>query len=139
MPITGVFFTSLQNHLSVKKLTKRTHRTISAVTAVFITAGILWYTNQPVILKEATWDDVLAEARAGGYRLISSEELWERYQSKPNTLLLVDTRQEWEYRSGHIKGAVNFPMEPTWMSRWRKKSGLEQLLGSDKKRFIVFY
>ena len=120
-------------------MTKRTQRTISALTAAIITAGILWYTNQTVILKDATWDDVLAEARAGGYRLISSEELWERYQSKPNRLLLVDTRQEWEYRSGHIKGAVNFPMEPTWLSRWRKKSGLEQLLGSDKKRFIVFY
>jgi len=51
----------------------------------------------------------------------------------------VDTRQEWEYRTGHIRGAVNFPMEPTWLSRWRKKNALAQLLGADKNRTIVFY
>ena len=118
---------------------KRKYRTILALMAVIITAVSLWYSNQSVTPKEATWEDVLAEAEAGGYRLISTDKLWERYQSKPDTMLLVDTRQEWEYRSGYIKGAVNFPMEPTWLSRWRKKGALEQLLGSDKQRFIVFY
>ena len=118
---------------------KRTKTTILAIVAVIITAGALWYTNQTVTPKDATWEDVTTEAQAGGYRLMSSDELWARYQSKPEALLLVDTRQEWEYRSGHIKGAVNFPMEPTWLSRWRKKGALAQLLGSDKVRFIVFY
>ena len=117
----------------------RKHRTILALMAVFITVGSLWYGNQSVIPRNAFWEDVVAEAAAGGYRLISTDELRERYQSKPDTILLVDTRQEWEYRSGYIKGAVNFPMEPTWLSRWRKKGDLEQLLGSDKDRFIVFY
>jgi rhodanese-related sulfurtransferase len=51
----------------------------------------------------------------------------------------LDTRQEWEYRTGHIKKAVNFPIEPTWLSRWRKKSALETFLGPDKNRLIVFY
>jgi rhodanese-related sulfurtransferase len=51
----------------------------------------------------------------------------------------VDTRQEWEYRTGHIKGAVNFPMEPTWLSRWQKKGDLAALLGTDKGQPIVFY
>ena len=113
--------------------------TLLALMAVFITVGSLWYGNQSVIPKDATWDDVVAEAATGGYRLISTEELQERYQSKSDSMLLVDTRQEWEYRSGHIKDALNFPMEPTWLSRWRKKGDLEQLLGSDKERFIVFY
>ena len=54
-------------------------------------------------------------------------------------MLLVDTRQEWEYRSGHIRGALNFPLEPTWISRWRNKGALEKFLGPDKNRFIVFY
>jgi 3-mercaptopyruvate sulfurtransferase SseA len=40
---------------------------------------------------------------------------------------------------GHIKGAVNFPMEPTAWSRWWKKSELAAELGPDKDRFIVFY
>ena len=118
---------------------KPTGRTILALTAVIFTAVMLWYNNQTVIPKDATWDDVVAEAKAGGYRLIRTEELQERYQSKPDTMLLVDTRQEWEYRSGHIKNAISFPMEPTWLSRWRKKGELEQLLGADKERFIVFY
>jgi hypothetical protein len=86
---------------------KRKPNTILALLAVIITVGFLWYTNQSVLPKEASWDDVLAETEAGGYRLINTDELWKRYQSKPDTLLLVDTRQEWEYRSGHIKGSLH--------------------------------
>lgn len=81
----------------------------------------------------------MAEARRGGYRLINTDELWARYKVNPQTVFLVDTRQEWEYRTGHIKGALNFPMEPTWLSRWRKKSALKTLLGPDKNRLIIFY
>ena len=84
-------------------------------------------------------DDVVAEAEIGGYRLISTEDLWKRYRENRDSLLLVDTRQGWEYRTGHIKGAVNFPMEPTWLSRWRKKGDLGRLLGEDKDRTLVFY
>ena len=118
---------------------KRKSRTILALTAVIITGVMLWYTNRTAIPKDATWDDVVAEAQSGGYRLISTDELNKRYQSKPDTMLLVDTRQEWEYRTGHIKGALNFPMEPTWLSRWRNKGPLEKFLGPDKERLLVFY
>jgi 3-mercaptopyruvate sulfurtransferase SseA len=107
--------------------------------AVLITVGALWLTNQAVTPKNATWDDVLAEAKNGGYRLITTAELSERYQKDAKSILLVDSRQEWEYRTGHIKGALNFPIEPTWWSRWRKASALESLLGSDKDRMVVFY
>ena len=79
------------------------------------------------------------EAQQGGYRIIDTDALWNRYQKDPETMLLVDTRQEWEYRTGHIKGALNFPMEPTWLSRWSNKGALSKFLGSDKERFIVFY
>jgi rhodanese-related sulfurtransferase len=51
----------------------------------------------------------------------------------------VDTRQEWEYRTGHIDGAVNFPMEPTGWARWRNRGPMETFLGPDKERGIVFY
>jgi hypothetical protein len=110
-----------------------------ALAAVASTAGALWLTNRAVIPKEYTWNDVVVEARKGGYSLVTTDELWERYQRGSRELLLVDTRQEWEYRTGHIEGSVNFPMEPTWWSRWRKKSDLESLLGPDKDRFLVFY
>ena len=113
--------------------------TLIAFVAVLLTVGALWFTNRAVTPKEATWDDVLAEAKTGGYKIITTEELAERYQKDASSLLLVDTRQEWEYRTGHLKGAVNFPMEPTWWSRWRKASALETFLGPDKDRTIIFY
>ena len=114
-------------------------KTVFVLVALTITAGYLWHANRDVTPKTATWEDVLAEARQGGYRIIDTESLWGRYQKDPDALLLVDTRQEWEYRTGHINGALNFPMEPTWLSRWRNKGALEKFLGPDKNRFIVFY
>ena len=114
-------------------------KTVFALIAITITAGYLWHTNQVVIPKAANWKEVLTEAQQGGYRIIDTAALWDRYQKDPETMLLVDTRQEWEYRSGHIKGALNFPIEPTWLSRWRNKGALEKFLGPDKNRFIVFY
>ena len=114
-------------------------RAVLALVAIVITAGVIWYNNRPVTPKKATWEDVVAEAKRGDYPLIKTDELWEDYRKDPQSLLLVDTRQEWEYRTGHIKGALNFPMEPTWLSRWHKKGELETFLGPDKNRFIVFY
>lgn len=107
--------------------------------ALAATVGTLWLTNGAVAPKEATWADVEAEAEDGGYRLISTDALWKAYRENPARLLLVDTRQEWEYRTGHIQGALNFPMEPTWLARWQKKGNLGKLLGKDKDRSIVFY
>lgn len=117
----------------------RARKGLLGFVVIAITVGALWFTNRSVTPKVATHEDVLAEANRGGYKLISTEELWDRYRKDPENLLLVDTRQEWEYRTGHMKGAVNFPMEPTWLSRWRKKGALETFLGPDKNRFIVFY
>lgn len=110
-----------------------------AVIAVVVTFVAVWYVHRPVKPKQATWNDVLAEAKAGDYRIISMEELVDRYRKDASGLLLVDTRQEWEYRTGHIKGALNFPMEPTWWARWRKASHLKEFLGPDKDRSLVFY
>jgi len=118
---------------------KSQNKALFALVAVAITMGALWHTNRVVPPKEATWDDVRAEASQGGYQLITTDELSSKYRAEPESLLLVDTRQDWEYRTGHIKKAVNFPMEPTWLSRWRNKGALEKLLGADKNRLIVFY
>ena len=101
--------------------------------------GLLVLTNLAVTPKESTWEDVLAEAEKGGYKIITSDVLIEKFLQNKENLLIVDTRQDWEYRTGHIKGALNFPMEPTWWARWQKKDKLKQFLGSDKLRFIVFY
>ena len=113
--------------------------TLIALVAVLLTVAGVWFANRVVTSKEATWDDVLAEARTGGYRVITTEELADRYRKDAKSLLLVDTRQEWEYRTGHLSNALNFPMEPSWWSRWRRAAALETFLGPDKDRTMIFY
>ncbi len=115
-------------------------RLLLCLAAMALTLGWLWFAHRPLPpLPEATWEEVRAEAARGGYRLINTAELAKLYQQPPAHLLLVDTRQEWEYRRGHIKGAVDFPLEPTWWSGWRVQKRLAALLGPDKNRLVVFY
>ena len=118
---------------------KTRNRTLMSVFAVAVTVLVLWHTNQPPAPRTASWDDVRAEAQSGGYQLINTEGLWAHYQKNPGKLFLVDTRQAWEYRTGHLKGALNFPMEPTWLSRRQNRIPLKKFLGPDKTRDIVFY
>jgi len=111
-----------------------------SILAMGLTLAGLWYSQRPLPpLHEATWEEVRAEAKNGGYRLISTDELARLYRQGPQNLLLVDTRQDWEYRSGYMKGAVNFPIEPTWWGRWRAQEKMAALLGPDKNRLAVFY
>jgi hypothetical protein len=110
-----------------------------ALVAVVAAVVSVWYGQRPTTPAQATWDEVLIEAKAGGYRIITTKELADLYGKDSSAQLLVDTRQEWEYRTGHMEGALNFPMEPTWWSRWRKAGDLEDFLGSDKERYLVFY
>ena len=113
-------------------------RNVLPIAAIVVTIGALWLAHRPVPPREATWADVTAESEQGGYRIITTEALWQ-LQGTDRRLLVVDTRQPWEYRAGHIRGAANFPMEPTWWARWRKARALERFLGPDKERAIVFY
>lgn len=107
--------------------------------AVFLTMGVLWFIHRPVTPKDTKWNDVVAEAKAGRYTLIGTAELRKYYEKGFENILLVDTRQGWEFRTGHIPGAINFPMEPTRWSRWRSRGALEAALGTDKNRLTVFY
>jgi hypothetical protein len=119
---------------------KAKNQVLSVLAAVALTIIAVWYLHRPPPPpKEATWADVQAEAQRGGYRLISTAQLADLYLKEPQNLLLVDTRQDWEYRSGHIQGAVDFPIEPTWWDRWRAQSRLAALLGPDRGQLVVFY
>lgn len=109
------------------------------VLAVVVTAAVVWFTNQPVTQRQVRYQDVVEEAEAGGYGLVDTERLKALLDKDPRGLLLVDTRQEWEYRTGHIPSAVHFAMEPTRWARWSKKGELQAALGPDKDRTIVFY
>jgi len=112
---------------------------ISFALIVFVIG--IWTNNQATAQQPqiALSVEVKAEAVKGGYRLINMKELWKLYQLNDKNLLLVDTRQDWEYNSGHIKNALNFPIEPTWLARLTKRGELEQFLGTDRTKTIVFY
>lgn len=107
--------------------------------AVPITVLVLWYANLPVPIVASNMAQVEQEAENGGYRLIDADALYKLYRSNKKKILLVDTRQEWEHRSGYIAESVNFPLEPTWWARWQKKRDLKALLGPDKKKTFIFY
>lgn len=86
-----------------------------------------------------TMEDVRAEAARGGYRLIDFGELSERLEQEPGRILFVDTRQDWEYRTGHIPNSINFSFEPTRWSRLKNRWAMKAALGADKSRPLVFY
>ncbi|MEJ2232301.1 MAG: rhodanese-like domain-containing protein [Syntrophobacterales bacterium] len=84
---------------------------------------------------------VQEEARKGKYRLIAPETIKVQFLKNPASLFLVDTRQGWEYQREHIKGAANLPVIPSWWTQYSPwaRSEMKKLLGSDKKRHVVFY
>ncbi len=110
-----------------------------AFVAVLLTVGALWFTNRAVTPKQATWDDVLAEGKNGGYEIITTEALSERYQKEAKQSSSGGHPSGVGVPDRAPQGAVNFPMEPTWWSRWRKASALETFLGPDKDRTVIFY
>jgi 3-mercaptopyruvate sulfurtransferase SseA len=112
---------------------------IFPIFAVAITIFCLWKAHQLPIAPKSSFADIQRQAEKGGYQLIDTNSLWEMIKAPDSNILLVDVRQAWEYRSGYINGAVNFPMEPTWLSRWQKKEALHDYLGPDKQKTIVFY
>jgi len=107
-------------------------------TLIFFAVGILSGHQATAQSQVPTYADVQAEANKGGYKLIDIDELWKLYQQDGDNLLLIDTRQEWEYHAGYIKAALNFPMEPTWLARLTQRGAMEQFLGQDKTKTLVF-
>ena len=103
------------------------------------TIFVLWSLHRPAQVIDSSYEQVQQEAERGGYRLIDAESLWKLFETNRENILLVDTRQEWEHRAGHIDGSLNFSMETTWRARWQKKRSLERLLGPDRNKNLVFY
>ena len=106
---------------------------------IAMTIAALWYSHLPIPVATSSMEIVKQEASSGSYRLVDTEKLSHLYQPDLDHILLVDTRQEWEHRAGHIAGSANFPMEPTWWARLINRGALKTVLGQDKKKTIVFY
>jgi hypothetical protein len=87
------------------------------------------------------WDKVEAEARKGGYQLITPEELKKEYLKDPAAFLLVDVRQVWSYQMQHIQGALHIDFAPTWWNQYSPttRSEMKKVLGPDKDKKFVFY
>ena len=66
----------------------RNLKTLIAFVAVLLTVGALWFANRAVPPGKASWEDVLAEGKAGGYKIITTDELCNRYQKDAKNLLL---------------------------------------------------
>ena len=109
---------------------------LGVLTTIFLA---LWYSNRPTPIPQSSMAQVHQEAETGRYQLMDAVTLWHLYQTDRNNLLLVDTRQEWEYNTGHITGSLNFPMEPKWWARWMGRGKLYALLTPYKENTIVFY
>jgi len=103
-----------------------------------VLSGTAYATTEPQAQALA---QVQAEAKRGNYQLISPGTIKDRFVKEPGSLFLVDTRQEWEYQREYIQDAVNLPVTPTWWTQYSPwvRGEMKKLLGSDKKRQVVFY
>ena len=108
-------------------------------TAIFIVILLVWTLSAAAETGKDSAAAVQSEAERGNYRLMDIDELWEKYQDSEADLLLIDTRQDWEFRTGSIESSIHFSMEPTWFSRLIQRGALAQALGSDKEKILVFY
>lgn len=63
-------------------------------------------------------------------QMISSDEVWSLFQTQ--SALFVDSRHDFDFRAGHIKGAVNAPLKDFEFA----KSPLKDVL---KDRLLVIY
>ncbi|SRR4030042_714553 len=84
---------------------------------------------------------IVAEAKKGGYQLITPEGLKNEYLKDSAAFLIVDTRQEWAYQMQHIKGASHIDFTPTWWNQYSPmtRSEMKKLLGPNKNKKVIFY
>ena len=111
----------------------------------FLLLSLFAFASQQSQAAAATQDQTLAgvseEARRENYRIISPGAVRDRFLKDPDSLFLVDTRQEWEYQGEHIKRAMNLPVKPSWWTQYSPwvRANMKKLLGPDLKRRVVFY
>lgn len=86
------------------------------------------------------WPDTHKRAVAGGYGLITIQELQALMQSG-REFVLLDVRPDYEYMEGHILGARNFEFHLGHRSGLEpeRAEALKALLGPDRDRLIVTY
>lgn len=83
---------------------------------------------------------------AGGYALVTAEELERWIAERKDFLLVDDMPYEESYRKEHLPGARNFPFPKEAMETWdaartggKSEADFAALLGADVNRTVVFY
>jgi len=96
--------------------------------------------------KEKGAIKLVREMLAGGYQLISTEELKQMIDNGEDFLLIDTMPFEDSYKKNHIPGAEQFLFPIPEMTAWdnaltdnRSLDDFLTLLGDDKQRKIVFY
>ena len=86
------------------------------------------------------WPDAQERAETAGFNLIKFPKLKALIQSRKEVILL-DVRPDYEYREGHIPGALNFEFHLGHRSGLdpERAQALKALLGQDRDRLIVTY
>ena len=102
----------------------------------------LFFFTTPTFAEEQPlwWEQAEAEARRGGYHLITLDELESLYQSGKDFKIL-DVRPDYEYKRAHLPKASNleFHLGERLTLDPAKRKEFEKLLGSNKDRTIVIY
>ena len=113
-----------------------------AVLLIFGTAGgalAAWGTKELDTEKIAV--AFAGEVQRGGYKFVATQEL-KSWLDEKRPMLVVDTMPyEASYKKQHVPGAVQmeFPIPEMTQLDDKTKAALENLLGPDKERLIVFY
>jgi rhodanese-related sulfurtransferase len=81
------------------------------------------------------------EAARGGYGIVTTQELKGWIDQRQNMLIIDTMPYADSYAKQHIPGAVNmvFPIPEMKTLDNKTKADLENLLGPDKNRLIIFY
>ena len=96
--------------------------------------------------KDAEAVKLVRDTKAGGYEVISAEELKKLIDSKKDILIVDTMPYEDSYKKEHIPGAKQFLFPIPIMANWdAKETGGKSMedfaafLGPDKDRTLVFY
>jgi len=133
--IKGGFFSLHRNPYTVNRALYASYFVSIAVMILTIMAAPSFAEKPPL-----WWPQALDEARGAGYSLITPEGL-KAVQKAGEVFLLLDVRPDYEYRSGHIPGALNFEFHLGDRLRMErgKEEAFRRMLGPDRGRKVVIY
>jgi len=80
------------------------------------------------------------DVQAGGYQLVSTEEL-NKWVGEKKDMIIIDTMPADFYAKGHIPGALNAELPKTTLADAtdEQKAAFIKLLGNDKEKPVVVY